>query len=52
MVEYGLLASKSSDFFFELLEQLKGIWASIPFWIPMAVALGFVLLIYLILRSR
>jgi hypothetical protein len=52
MVEYGLLASKSSDFLFDLLEQLKGVWASIPFWIPMMVVLGFVLLIYLTLRSR
>jgi len=52
MVEYGLLVSQSSDFFFDLLEQFRNIWASNHFWIPIAVVLGFVLLVYFTLRSR
>ena len=52
MVEYGLVVSNSSDFLFDLLEQFRNIWASIPFWIPIAVVLGVVLLVYFTLRSR
>jgi hypothetical protein len=52
MVEYGLIASKSSEVLMGIVGQLQGLWDSIPFGSPVAVGAGIAAAIYLIFRKR
>jgi hypothetical protein len=38
MIKYGVLASKSSEIFLDLLWQLRSLWYSIP--LPVLIAIG------------
>ena len=52
MVEYGLLASKSSEILLGIFGQLQSLWDSIPFGSPVAIGAGVVLLLYLLFWKR
>ena len=52
MVEYGLLASKSSDFLSGILGQMQGLWDAIPFGSPVVIGAGIVAVFYLLFRKR
>jgi hypothetical protein len=52
MVEYGLLASKSSEILLGIFGQLQSLWDSIPFGSPAAIGAGVVLVLYLLFRKR
>lgn len=52
MVEYGLIASKSSEVLMGIIGQLQGLWEAIPFGSPGAVGVGLAAAIYLIFRKR
>ena len=50
MIEYGLLASKSSEIFSDLLWQLRSFWNSMPFqaWIVIGII---VIVSYFLIRD-
>ena len=52
MVEYGLLASKSSDFLPGIIGQLQGVWDAIPFGSPAAIGAGIAIVLYLLFWKR
>ena len=52
MVEYGLLASKSSEILLGYFGQLQSLWDSIPFGSPVAIGVGIAVTAYFLLRSR
>jgi len=49
MIEYGLLASKSSEIFSNLLWQVRSLWDSIPIPVLIAVVI-FVIVVYFFIR--
>ncbi len=52
MVEYGLIASKSSEVLMGIIGQVQGLWEAIPFGPPVAVGAGIAAAVYLIFRKR
>jgi uncharacterized membrane protein len=54
VVEYGLIASKSSEILMGVIGQLQGLLDAIPFSSPVAIAIGAgaAALLYLLLRKR
>ena len=52
MVEYGLLASKSSDFLAGVIGQMQGLWDAIPFGSPIAIGAGIAMALYLLFWKR
>ena len=48
MIEYGLLASKSSEIFSSFLRQLGSIWDSIPLPVLIVIAVIVIVAYYLI----
>ena len=48
MVEYGLLASKSSAFLSGIIGQMQGLWDAIPFGSPVAIGAGIAMALYLV----
>ena len=52
MVEYGLLASKSSEILSGLFGQLQSLWDSIPFGSPVAIGAGIAMVLYLLFWKR
>lgn len=52
MVEYGLIASKSSEILMGVIGQLQGLLDAIPFGSPVAIGAGAAALLYLLLRKR
>ena len=52
MVEYGLLASKSSEFLTGVIGQMQGLWDTIPFGSPVAIGAGIAVVLYLLFRKR
>jgi len=52
MVEYGLLASRSSEFLSGIIGQLQGLWDAIPFGSPVAIGAGIAAVIYFIFRKQ
>jgi hypothetical protein len=52
MVEYGLLASKSSEIVLGFFGQLQNLWDVIPFGTPIAIVGGVALAAYLALARH
>jgi hypothetical protein len=52
MIEYGLLASKSTEFLLGLFGQLQNLLNAIPFGAPIAIAGGVALAAYFALLRR
>jgi hypothetical protein len=52
MVEYGLIASKSSEVLMGIMGNVQGLWEAIPFGPPVAVGAGIAAAVYLIFRKR
>jgi hypothetical protein len=52
MVEYGLLASKSSEFLSGIIGQMQGLWDAIPFGSPVAIGAGIAMVLYLLFWKR
>jgi hypothetical protein len=52
MVEYGLLASKSSEILSGIFGQLQSLWDSIPLGSPVAIGAGIVAVFYFLFRKR
>jgi hypothetical protein len=52
MVEYGLLASKSSEILSGIIGQMQGLWDAIPFGSPVAIGAGIAAVFYLLFRKR
>jgi hypothetical protein len=52
MVEYGLLASKSSDFLSGIIGQMQSLWDALPFGAPVAIGAGIAIVLYLIFWKR
>jgi hypothetical protein len=51
-MEYGLLASKSSEFIGSILWNLKDAWNSTPWWMIVAFAVGILLIWRILFRTR
>lgn len=50
MIEYGVLASKSSEIFSDLLSELRSLWYSIPF--PLWIAIVIIVIVsYFLIRD-
>jgi hypothetical protein len=52
MVEYGLLASKSSEILLGIMGSMQSLWDAIPFGSPVAIGAGIVAVFYLLFRKR
>jgi Flp pilus assembly protein protease CpaA len=52
MVEYGLLASKSSEIIFSAFGQLQRFLHSVPYGHAIAIGAGIAIVAYLLFRSR
>jgi hypothetical protein len=52
VVEYGLIASKSSEILMGVIGQLQGLLDAIPFGSPVAIGAGAAALLYLLVRKR
>lgn len=52
MVEYGLLASKSSELLSGIIGQMQSLWDVIPFGSPVAIGAGIAMVLYLLFRKR
>jgi len=52
LAEYGLLASKSSEFISEFFWQLQSAWHATPRWVVIAAAAALVLAFYLAFKKR
>jgi hypothetical protein len=50
MIDYGLLAAKSSEIFSNLLSELRSLWDSIPF--PVWIAISILVIVgYFLIRN-
>lgn len=52
MVEYGLLASKSSEFLSGIIGQMQSLWDAIPFGSPVAIGAGIAMVLDLLFWKR
>ena len=52
MAEYGLLVSQSSEMFSDFSWQIRNLWDSMPWGMPIQIGLGVVILAYFLLRNR
>ena len=52
MVEYGLLASRASDFLGEFFWQMKNLLGSMPLWQMIGAGVILVALLHWLLKSR
>ncbi len=48
MVEYGLLASKSSDFLTGIIGQMQSLWDALPLGSPVAIGAGIAVVLVLL----
>jgi len=52
MVEYGVLASKSSEIFSNFYWQIRNIWNDVPFVMAALIVFGILAMLYFLLRNR
>ena len=52
MVEYGRIASRSSEVLMGIIGQVQGLWDAIPFGSPVAAGATIAAALYLIFRRR
>jgi len=52
MVEYGVMASRSSEFFSDFYWQFRNIWNEMPWGMTILVVFGVFTVVYFLLRNR
>lgn len=52
MVEYGVLASKSSEIFSNFYWQVRNIWHDMPLVMTALIIFGILAMLYFLLRNR